>query len=126
MDEESLTQALVANDAPLDLKVENVENFNGRENMEMLDEKLLRNFSSKNQIYKISEPLSRHKKDPRIWTLASEIGARNTTRDAETFMQIIETIKIGDNFFTKVKFYPKTTACTLFSKEVLLPKAKPK
>ena len=53
---------------------------------------------------KITEPLSRHKKDPRIWVLQNEEGARNTGRDAETDYEIVK----GKDNFLLIKFWPKT------------------
>jgi 23S rRNA-/tRNA-specific pseudouridylate synthase len=50
-----------------------------------------RNRTDGNQnIFKITEPLSRHKKDPRIWVLKSDEGSRVTTREAETLFEILE------------------------------------
>jgi 23S rRNA pseudouridine1911/1915/1917 synthase len=69
-------------------------------------------------IFKITEPLSRHKKDPRIWVLKSDEGSRQTTRDAETDFIIIKNIEIRSQEienqeiesqkFTIVNFWPVT------------------
>lgn len=60
----------------------------------------------------VTEPLSRHKKDPRIWVLKSDENARCTTRDAETRYQIlsIQTKKssVKDFLVSPVRFFPKT------------------
>jgi 23S rRNA pseudouridine1911/1915/1917 synthase len=55
---------------------------------------------------KITEPISRHKKDPRIWVcgLTGEEGGRNTTRDAETDLEVES---LGEKT-TLVKLFPKT------------------
>jgi len=56
---------------------------------------------------KITEPISRHKKDPRIWVcgLTNEEGGRNTSRDAETDLEINS---YHPQHLTLVKLLPKT------------------
>jgi 23S rRNA pseudouridine1911/1915/1917 synthase len=38
----------------------------------------------------INEPISRHKKDPRIWVCGSGVGERQTKRSAETFVEVVD------------------------------------
>ncbi len=58
--------------------------------------------------YEISEPISRHKKDPRIWVcgFTGEEGGRNTKRVAETNFEILNYDE-KENTST-LKMYPKT------------------
>ncbi len=59
----------------------------------------------------VREPLSRHKKDPRIWVLQSEEGSRKSVRDAETRYEVQTPPNLplmkGRNL-VQVKFWPKT------------------
>lgn len=64
-------------------------------------------FKQGENLYKISEPISRHKKDPRIWVCGTGVGERNTKRDAETLI-VIPTENNSDNNFTVLKLFPKT------------------
>lgn len=54
--------------------------------------------------FKIIEPISRHKKDPRIWVCGNGVGERATKRDAETDFEILPPGKAGGY----VRLYPKT------------------
>lgn len=56
------------------------------------------------QKFKITEGITRHKKDPRIWVCASDEGARQSVRSAETD---IEVIKSGQEY-SILKLLPKT------------------
>lgn len=38
----------------------------------------------------ITEPISRHKKDPRIWVCGTGVGERATKRDAKTLVEVLE------------------------------------
>jgi 23S rRNA pseudouridine1911/1915/1917 synthase len=58
--------------------------------------------------FKIIEPLSRHKKDPRIWVLKSDVGSRQTVREAETIFEIVKTVEVEGQKFTIVNFWPIT------------------
>ena len=68
--------------------------------------------------YKISEPISRHKKDPRIWVAGRGIGERLTKKDAETTFEVVKSPpsplfrKEGEQNIlentTLLKLFPKT------------------
>jgi 23S rRNA pseudouridine1911/1915/1917 synthase len=68
-------------------------------------------------MFSIREKITRHKKDPRIWTcgfLSSE-GGRSAGREALTFFNVDKYIPVekyleneSENFLTKINFYPKT------------------
>ncbi len=58
----------------------------------------------KENFYKISEPISRHKKDPRIWVCGENVGERKTKRDTETDFAIIS----NTENFSFLKLFPKT------------------
>lgn len=53
---------------------------------------------------KITEPISRHKKDPRIWVCGTGMGERKTKRSAETDYEVVEV----KGSTTVVKLFPKT------------------
>jgi 23S rRNA pseudouridine1911/1915/1917 synthase len=55
-------------------------------------------------MYKISEPISRHKKDPRIWVCGSGVGERATKRDAETDFSVLS---VGEKY-SQLRLIPKT------------------
>ncbi len=61
-------------------------------------------FKIKENFYKITEPISRHKKDPRIWVCGQNVGERNSKREAETDFEIIGSNKN----FSILKLFPKT------------------
>lgn len=65
------------------------------------------------QKFSITEPISRHKKDPRIWVCGTGVGERNSKRDAETVVEILKSLqppldKGGVNSTTLLKLFPKT------------------
>jgi 23S rRNA-/tRNA-specific pseudouridylate synthase len=65
------------------------------------------------QLYLINESLTRHKKDPRIWMCASDEGARQSVRSAETIVSFREVegsegFGVSGKKFTKVNFFPLT------------------
>lgn len=83
----------------------------GEINLEKLikENKIFRIENSK--LYKIIKPISRHKKDPRIWVcgLTSGEGGRNTARDAETELEIFSPQSLaGEREVTLLKLFPKT------------------
>jgi 23S rRNA pseudouridine1911/1915/1917 synthase len=39
--------------------------------------------------FEVDEPLSRHKKDPRLWVCGTGVGERNTKREAKTILEAI-------------------------------------
>lgn len=61
---------------------------------------------------KITEPISRHKKDPRIWVCGTGVGERQTKRDAETDFEIINRGGNSDKevpvVTTLLRLFPKT------------------
>lgn len=57
-----------------------------------------------NVLYKVAEPISRHKKDPRIWVSGIGVGERLTKRDAETSYKILE----SNEKFSLLSMFPKT------------------
>jgi 23S rRNA pseudouridine1911/1915/1917 synthase len=65
------------------------------------------NFVSKkgSYFYRVNEPVSRHKKDPRIWVCGTDVGERVTKRSAETFFEVVETLP---DQTTAIKFFPQT------------------
>jgi 23S rRNA pseudouridine1911/1915/1917 synthase len=54
--------------------------------------------------FTITEPVSRHKKDPRVWVCGTGVGERNTKRDAETEVEIVS----SKDYITLLKLFPKT------------------
>jgi 23S rRNA pseudouridine1911/1915/1917 synthase len=68
----------------------------------------------KENFYKICEPISRHKKDPRIWVCGFGVGERNSKRDAETifFIPPPEGGRLGGGILNKrntlLHLFPKT------------------
>lgn len=59
---------------------------------------------NKEKTFTITEPISRHKKDPRIWVCGTGVGERNTKRDAVTQVEIVSS---KDNK-TLLRLFPKT------------------
>jgi RluA family pseudouridine synthase len=53
---------------------------------------------------KIVEPISRHKKDPRIWVCGTGVGERETKRDAETDYEVEE----SNEKFSTLRLFPRT------------------
>lgn len=49
---------------------------------------------------KITEPISRHKKDPRLWVSGTGVGERQTKRDAETDYEFVSP--------NRLRLWPKT------------------
>jgi 23S rRNA pseudouridine1911/1915/1917 synthase len=58
-----------------------------------------------NCLYRVGEPISRHKKDPRIWVSGTNVGERATKRSAETFFEIIHVLSDKK---TALRFFPRT------------------
>jgi 23S rRNA pseudouridine1911/1915/1917 synthase len=58
--------------------------------------------------FEINEPLSRHKKDPRIWVLKSDEGSRVTSRNAKTLCEVVKVVEVIGQKFTIVNFWPIT------------------
>jgi len=54
--------------------------------------------------FKILEPISRHKKDPRIWVCGTGVGERATKRDAETGISLLSA---GEKY-SQLQLFPKT------------------
>lgn len=54
--------------------------------------------------FEISEPVSRHKKDPRIWVCGKNVGERISKREAVTDFKIID----SKENFSLIKLLPKT------------------
>lgn len=61
-----------------------------------------------NAKFKILEPISRHKKDPRIWVCGTGVGERLTKRDAETEIFFLTPVPYGGNKTTLLKLFPIT------------------
>lgn len=55
-------------------------------------------------VFEIHESFTRHKKDPRIWVLKSDVGSRNSIRDALTNFKVLSV----DKNFSKILFMPVT------------------
>lgn len=56
----------------------------------------------------ITEPISRHKKDPRIWVCGKNVGERLTTRDAETDYEVLTPGQSGGINTILLRMFPKT------------------
>lgn len=56
----------------------------------------------------VTAPISRHKKDPRIWVCGKGVGERQTTRDAETSVELDKHLGEGEVRKSLLRLYPKT------------------
>lgn len=82
--------------------------IDNNEIQKLIDENKIFKIDGEEGKYLIKENLTRHKKDPRVWVLASDENARVTGRDAQTVFSIEKVVEVSGKKWTYVHFFPLT------------------